>query len=68
MYFGCRNRSVDFIYEKELLEYQANGTLSQLHLAFSRDTDKKVYVQDLLAQNKEEVGGLASCGQIFFGH
>lgn len=66
LYFGCRSRKVDFIYEKELLEYEANGTLSKLYLAFSRDTDKKVYVQDLLAQNKEETWSLLQKGAHFY--
>ncbi|KAK3083908.1 hypothetical protein FSP39_005129 [Pinctada imbricata] len=54
LYFGCRHKAHDFIYQEELEDYQNDGTLSKLHLAFSRDTDKKVYVQHLLQQNMEE--------------
>ena len=42
LYFGCKKRSEDFIYQDELVAYEQSGALSKLHLAFSRDTDKKV--------------------------
>jgi len=51
LYFGCKKRSMDYIYEDEMKSFQKDGTLSQLHLAFSREQQKKVYVQHLLAQN-----------------
>jgi len=66
LYFGCRNQSVDFIYEKELRQFEADGTVSQLHLAFSRDSEKKVYVQNLLEQNKQETWALLQKGAHFY--
>ncbi|POM69050.1 NADPH-cytochrome p450 reductase [Phytophthora palmivora] len=51
MYFGCRRRDEDFIYKEELEGFQESGVLSELHLAFSREQEKKVYVQHLLVQN-----------------
>lgn len=54
LYFGCRKRAEDFIYEEELLEYEKQGLL-KLHLAFSRDQAHKVYVSHLLEQNADEV-------------
>ncbi|KAG1708782.1 hypothetical protein DVH05_022404 [Phytophthora capsici] len=51
MYFGCRRRDEDFIYKDELETFQESGVLSELHLAFSREQEKKVYVQHLLMQN-----------------
>lgn len=32
LYFGCRKREEDFIYEDELEEYLANGTLTKVNL------------------------------------
>ena len=37
LFFGCRNRNEDYIYEDELTNYEKDGTLAQLSLAFSRD-------------------------------
>ncbi|XP_063225113.1 NADPH--cytochrome P450 reductase [Bacillus rossius redtenbacheri] len=69
LYFGCRKKSEDFIYEEELTEYVNNGTL-KMHVAFSRDQKEKVYVTHLLEQNKDELwrvigennGNLYVCG------
>ncbi|KAK3930967.1 NADPH--cytochrome P450 reductase [Frankliniella fusca] len=54
LYFGCRKRSEDFLYEEELTEYEKKGVL-KLHLAFSRDQAKKVYVTHKLQENAEEI-------------
>lgn len=54
LYFGCRKRAEDFIYEEELEKYLASGLLT-MHAAFSRDQDKKVYVTHLLEQNADEL-------------
>jgi NADPH-ferrihemoprotein reductase len=43
---NCRKRDEDYIYRDELAAWQADGTLSELHTAFSREVDgKKDYVQ-----------------------
>lgn len=55
LYFGCRKQSEDFLYQDEINEYLKAGTLTKAYLAFSRDTDKKVYVTHLLRQNTEEI-------------
>ncbi|XP_071481377.1 NADPH--cytochrome P450 reductase-like [Diadema antillarum] len=47
LFFGCRSDD-DYIYEEELADYKNNGTLSELHVAFSRKTEKKVYVQHIM--------------------
>lgn len=37
LFFGCRKKNEDYIYEDELSSYSQDGTLAQLHVAFSRD-------------------------------
>lgn len=54
LYFGCRKKSEDFLYEDELQEFAKKGVIT-LHTAFSRDQAKKVYVTHLLEQNADEV-------------
>lgn len=50
LFFGCKNRDVDYIYRDELEAYQKEGVLTSFHTAFSRDSSKKVYVQNLMAE------------------
>lgn len=52
LFFGCRRRDHDFLYEEELMSYTRDGTLTDLQLAFSREGVQKVYVQHLI--NKPE--------------
>lgn len=42
MFFGCRYKNEDFIYQEELEEAERNGVLSKLFVAFSRDQEQKV--------------------------
>ena len=47
LYFGCRNKANDYIYQEELEQLQSEGLL-QLHTAFSRDQPEKRYVTNCL--------------------
>ena len=62
LYFGCRHEKEDYIYREELEQYLADGTLSKIYTAFSRDGPKKVYVQHLLKQNQDEVWSVLDNG------
>ncbi len=55
LFFGHQRRERDFLYEDELTGFHSTGTLKHLSLAWSRDTDKKVYVQDKMREEAEEL-------------
>jgi len=61
LFFGCRHESKDFIYKDELKEFEKEGVIT-LHTAFSRDTDKKVYVQNLMEQEALKIWELLEKG------
>lgn len=62
LYFGCKKRDVDFLYEDELEAFRRSGALTTLHLAFSRETKEKVYVQHVMARpdNAKEIWQLVN--------
>jgi len=37
LFFGCRHKSQDFLYEDELTQYEKDEVLTKLFVAFSRD-------------------------------
>jgi sulfite reductase (NADPH) flavoprotein alpha-component len=55
LFFGERRSSTDFLYRDELECMRDDGLLTQLDLAFSRDQEHKIYVQDLMKQNARGV-------------
>lgn len=61
LYFGCRHAQEDFLYEEELKQAEQLG-LIELHSAFSRQQQEKVYVQHLMEQNAQEILGLLEQG------
>ena len=46
LFFGGRNFSSDFLYQLEWQRHLRNGHLTRMDVAFSRDQQHKVYVQD----------------------
>ncbi|SIS69361.1 sulfite reductase (NADPH) alpha subunit [Chryseobacterium ureilyticum] len=55
LFFGDRNFVSDFIYQAEIQDFLKTGSLTNLDLAFSRDTAEKIYVQHKLEQKAQEV-------------
>jgi len=45
LFFGHQRRDYDFFYEDELVAMRAAGLLTRLTLAWSRDSEEKIYVQ-----------------------
>lgn len=55
LFFGNPNRRADFLYQLEWQQALDGGALTHLSVAFSRDQDKKIYVQDRLRENAAEL-------------
>ena len=53
--FGDQHYLTDFLYQTEWQSYLEDGVLSKLDVAFSRDQEKKVYVQDRMRENAKEL-------------
>jgi len=53
LFFGARYRATEYIYGDELDAWLNDGLINELIHAFSRDQEKKVYVQDRLDQNRD---------------
>jgi sulfite reductase (NADPH) flavoprotein alpha-component len=53
--FGNRNFHRDFLYQSEWLNYRKDGLLQRASVAFSRDDEERVYVQNRLHQESEDV-------------
>ena len=74
MMFGSKNKAYDFIYEEEILKWQSENLIENLFLAFSRDQEKKFYIQNVLTQNAEILkdamnkGIIYVCGGVSMGH
>ena len=57
LYFGCRNKAQDYIYQDELEDWEKDGLLT-LHTAFSRDQKQKRYVTHCLRETGSAVWDL----------
>ena len=53
--FGERNYTFDFLYQLEWQDHLKSGALTNLDVAFSRDQPNKVYVQDKLWAEREQL-------------
>ncbi|KZN44951.1 diflavin oxidoreductase [Pseudoalteromonas luteoviolacea] len=55
LFFGDRTKENDFLYQQELEQMQEDGLLTRLDLAFSRDQEQKIYVQDKMQVQGERL-------------
>jgi sulfite reductase (NADPH) flavoprotein alpha-component len=55
LFFGDRRYTHDFLYQLEWQDALAEGALTRLDLAFSRDAPEKVYVQHRLWERRREL-------------
>lgn len=55
LFFGDQHYLYDFLYQVEWQEHLANGVLSKLDVAFSRDQPEKIYVQHRIEQQGKDL-------------
>ena len=66
VFFGDQHQDTDFLYRDEWEQHLARGQVARLDTAFSRDQDRKVYVQDRLRENAAEVWAWIAGGAHFY--
>lgn len=66
LFFGHQRRASDFFYEDELTAMKEEGLLTNLTLAWSRDGDEKIYVQDRMRERGAELFAWLEQGAHFY--
>ena len=66
LFFGDRSQKTDYLYENEWESYHNDGLLNDLDLAWSRDQEKKVYVQHKMLEKKGQLWRWLQDGAIFY--
>jgi sulfite reductase (NADPH) flavoprotein alpha-component len=66
LFFGDQREQHDFLYRDEMLAMQESGVLQRLDTAFSRDQQKKVYVQDRVREHSEILWNWLEQGAYFY--
>ncbi|KAF9768371.1 hypothetical protein IL306_014340 [Fusarium sp. DS 682] len=67
LFFGCRRRDEDYLYVSEWQEHKDTlGDSFDIHVAFSRETKQKVYVQHLIKTHAKEVIDMIENGAIVY--
>jgi sulfite reductase (NADPH) flavoprotein alpha-component len=55
LFFGDQQKKCDFLYQEQLEGMLAEGSLTRLNLAFSRDQAEKIYVQTRMLEQAAEL-------------
>jgi sulfite reductase (NADPH) flavoprotein alpha-component len=66
LFFGDQKRATDFLYQEQLEDWLASGHLARLDLAFSRDQAEKIYVQNRMLENADELWAWLQDGAHFY--
>lgn len=66
VFFGDQHRATDFLYEDEWVDWLAQGAITRMDTAFSRDQLQKIYVQDRMRENAAELWTWIQAGGYFF--
>ncbi|WP_143331962.1 assimilatory sulfite reductase (NADPH) flavoprotein subunit [Domibacillus antri] len=66
LFFGDQHFVTDFLYQTELQKWLKDGVLTKLDVAFSRDSEEKVYVQHRMLEHSKELFEWLEQGASFY--
>jgi sulfite reductase (NADPH) flavoprotein alpha-component len=66
LFFGEQRSATDFLYKDDLESMLKSGVLTRMDTAFSRDQEKKIYVQDRMRENAKELYEWLERGAFFY--
>jgi sulfite reductase (NADPH) flavoprotein alpha-component len=66
LFFGDQRAELDFLYRAELEGLRRDGLLNRLDVAFSRDQEKKIYVQHRMLEHAAELFAWLESGAHFY--
>jgi sulfite reductase (NADPH) flavoprotein alpha-component len=66
LFFGDQKSASDFLYRDEILAMKDSGFLTRLDLAWSRDQQEKVYVQNRMIEQATELYAWLEAGAHFY--
>lgn len=66
LFFGDQHYVTDFLYQVEWQQWLKQGVLSRIDLAFSRDTERKIYVQHRMLEKSKELYAWLQDGAVVY--
>ncbi|MEY3000322.1 MAG: hypothetical protein RL648_536 [Verrucomicrobiota bacterium] len=66
LFFGEQHFNEDFLYQLEWQDYLKSGVLTRMDVAFSRDTDQKIYVQHRMLEKAADLYAWLQEGAYFY--
>lgn len=66
MFFGDQHFVTDFLYQTEWQKWLKDGVLTRMDVAFSRDTNEKVYVQHRMLEQSKDLFEWLEEGAVFY--
>ncbi|MGJ3242342.1 MAG: assimilatory sulfite reductase (NADPH) flavoprotein subunit [Opitutales bacterium] len=66
LFFGDQHLQTDFLYQTEWQNYLKSGILTRMDVAFSRDQEHKVYVQDRMREKGRDLYAWLEDGAYFY--
>lgn len=66
LFFGDQHEATDYLYDHELNTYLDDKLLTRIDLAFSRDQEEKIYVQNRMLEHGAEIWAWLNEGAHFY--